>query len=84
MKFGINDIVKKTSGYTFIGVVVSVFYTINNEVRYVVENTEQALHIYSAKQLELLEMDMDKFLGLKSAAKKLRDSYINEKHNDHS
>ncbi len=54
--FCIGDKVRKTSGYSYPGVVVSVFKTTAGLWRYVVECTEPSvagmLHIFNAKQLE--------------------------------
>jgi hypothetical protein len=52
-RFGVGDFVKKTGGdYTFDGVVVAVFEKRSKAVRYVVENGEGILHIYSEKNLK--------------------------------
>lgn len=50
-----GDEVYKVSGdYTFVGIVVSVFQkTQSGAIRYVVENKEGLLHIFSAQQLAL-------------------------------
>ena len=58
-EFKVGDKVEKTSGYKWPGVVVSVFDTLSNERRVVVECTVPeiagALHIYNSKQLTLVE-----------------------------
>ncbi|WP_299077125.1 hypothetical protein [uncultured Paraglaciecola sp.] len=55
MDFKVGDMVEKTSGYKWPGVVVSVFHTLHGTPRYVVECTipevAGALHIYSASQI---------------------------------
>ena len=52
----INDKVQKVRGYKWPGVVVAVFWTLDNEPRVVVECTVPevagALHIYTPGQLE--------------------------------
>jgi hypothetical protein len=57
--FMIGDKVRKTSGYQFPGVVVSVFFTRAGAERYVVECTVPEcagmLHIYNGNQLELVK-----------------------------
>jgi hypothetical protein len=57
--FVVGDKVHKVKGYSWPGVVVSVFRTLGNQPRYVVECTVPevagALHIYNADQLELLD-----------------------------
>jgi hypothetical protein len=53
IKFKVGDKVYKPKGYSFPGVVVSVFLTTKNEVRYVVELEELGLlHIFNGEQLE--------------------------------
>lgn len=58
MQFKVGDKVEKISGYKWPGVVVSVFDTLSNERRLVVECTVPeiagALHIYNEKQLTLV------------------------------
>jgi hypothetical protein len=58
-QFKVGDKVEKTSGYKWPGVVVSVFDTLSNERRVVVECTvleiAGALHIYNEKQLTLVD-----------------------------
>ena len=55
----VGDKVEKVSGYKWPGVVVSVFDTLSNERRVVVECTVAeiagALHIYNEKQLKVME-----------------------------
>jgi hypothetical protein len=55
----VGDKVEKVSGYKWPGVVVSVFDTLSNERRVVVECTVAeiagALHIYNEKQLKVVE-----------------------------
>lgn len=47
-----GDRVKKIGGdYTFVGVVVAAFKKLSGKQRYVVENTEGILHVFSDKQL---------------------------------
>jgi len=58
-QFKVGNKVEKTSGYKWPGVVVSVFDTLSNERRVVVECTVPeiagALHIYNEKQLTLVD-----------------------------
>lgn len=53
----IGDKVRKVKGYSWPGVVVAKFETLNGKLRYVVECTVPevagALHIYSPEQLEI-------------------------------
>lgn len=53
--FHLGDRVEKRSGYRWPGIIVSVFFNLQGEVRYVVECTTPevrgALHIYNAGQL---------------------------------
>lgn len=53
----LGDLVENKRGYKFPGEVVSVFETLNGDLRYVVECTAEGakgcLHIYSAKDLTL-------------------------------
>lgn len=57
--FVVGDKVRKVKGYSWPGVVVSVFKTLEGKPRYVVECTVPevagALHIYNAEQLEFTE-----------------------------
>jgi hypothetical protein len=57
IKFKIGDKICKPKGYTFNGTVVSVFTTLNGEIRVVAELTTEnglgMLHIFSESQLEL-------------------------------
>lgn len=56
MKFGIGDKVRKVSGdYTFKGVVVAAFQKLSGSHRFVVENQEGILHIFSDKNLERVD-----------------------------
>lgn len=59
-KFLIGDRVKKVKGYPFPGIVVAVFETLKDEIRYVVECTVPdvagILHIYNGDQLELVSV----------------------------
>lgn len=51
-QFEVNDVVEKTTGdYAFKGVVVAAFQKLNSVWRYVVENDDKLLHIFSGKQL---------------------------------
>ncbi len=53
MPFVVHDHVKKDDGdYTFHGVVVAVFHKLSGAVRYVVENDDGVLHIFSEKNLK--------------------------------
>jgi len=53
MKFQIGDKIYKPKGYKFPGTVVSVFTTLNGEVRIVAELEDNGmLHIFSESQLE--------------------------------
>lgn len=53
MTFRIGDKVIKDSGdYTFEGVVVSAFYKLGGQPRFVVEDDRGILHIYSAGNLK--------------------------------
>ena len=55
----IGDRVIKDSGdYTFNGIVVSKFNKLNGIERYVVENKEGILHIFSDKQLKGLNNEL--------------------------
>jgi transcription elongation factor len=52
IKFG--DKVKKVTGdYKFSGTVVSVFQKLSGQTRYVVENNDGILHIFSAANLRI-------------------------------
>lgn len=54
VEFHKGDHVHKVTGdYTFTGRIVSVFEKSSGQVRYVVENTDGVLHIFSASQLQL-------------------------------
>lgn len=51
-KFQVGDKVEKISGdYTFEGIVVAAFSKLSGKTRYVVENPDGILHIFSEKQL---------------------------------
>lgn len=54
----IGDHVRKVSGYKWPGVIVAMFHTTSNQLRFVVECTVPevagALHIYSEDQLEIV------------------------------
>lgn len=53
-EFSVKDKVEKHVGdYKFEGVVVSAFQKVSGKWRYVVENRDGILHIFSAKQLRL-------------------------------
>lgn len=58
-KFSIGDRVRKVKGYSWPGIVVSVFFTKAGQLRYVVECTVPevagALHIYNEEQLEFMK-----------------------------
>ena len=47
-----DKVIKVTGDYTFNGIVVSKFNKLNGIERYVVENKEGILHIFSDKQLK--------------------------------
>jgi len=52
MKFGVGDPVFKVGGdYTFVGTVVAAFQKLSGAERYVVENEQGILHVYSEKNL---------------------------------
>lgn len=55
--FSVGDRVRKVKGYSWPGVVVAAFLTLDDKPRYVVECTVPevagALHIYNGEQLEL-------------------------------
>lgn len=54
MEFNVGDEVSKVGGdYEFVGVVVSKFKKLSGEIRYVVENKDRVLHIYSGKNLKV-------------------------------
>ena len=56
MKFHIGDCVKKVGGdYKFSGTVVANFQKLSGVVRYVVENDDGVLHVYSSKNLKIQE-----------------------------
>ena len=51
-KFKVGDKVEKIKGYTFEGIVVSVFHKVNNEIRLVVEMSGTGmLHVFSESNL---------------------------------
>ena len=53
-KFKVGDLVDKKEGYSFPGIVDSVFYTQAGHIRYVVElHFNRMLHIFSEKDLKL-------------------------------
>lgn len=56
-KFRIGDRVEKTTGYSYPGVVVSVFSTLSGKLRYVVEHEVSIgmLHIFNEEQLKHAE-----------------------------
>jgi hypothetical protein len=51
-KFKIGDRVTKRSGYRFTGEVISVFHKRSGQVRIVVENADEILHIFNEDQME--------------------------------
>jgi len=52
MTFQVGDVVIKIGGdYTFEGIVVSAFWKVSGAHRYVVENKNGILHIFSEKNL---------------------------------
>jgi hypothetical protein len=53
-RFNIGDRVKKATGYAYPGVVVSVFFTRERKLRYVVEHLTSIgmLHIFNEEQLQ--------------------------------
>lgn len=54
-KFKVNDRVYKDGGdYIFQGIVVCAFQKRNGKWRYVVENIDGVLHIFSGKQLAMV------------------------------
>lgn len=54
IKFNVGDlVVKETGDYTFEGWVISVFMKRSGKVRYVVENPQGILHIFSNGNLTL-------------------------------
>jgi|TARA_R110000822_G_scaffold118946_8_gene251814 hypothetical protein len=57
LNYKLADKVKKTKGYSFNGIIVSVFQKINGDWRYVVECTipgaEGMLHVFNHDNLEL-------------------------------
>ena len=59
-KFKVNDKVRKTTGYVYNGTVVSVFNTLSNATRYVVENSDSIgmLHIFNENQLAFNKEDV--------------------------
>ena len=50
-----DRVTKITGDYRFTGVVVAVFAKLSGATRYVVENEDGVLHIFSEKNLKLLE-----------------------------
>ena len=51
-QFKVGDKVEKVTGdYTFKGIIVAVFKKLDGKTRYVAENGEGLLHIYSASNL---------------------------------
>lgn len=72
MKFKINDIVHKNSGYRYPGVIVSAFFTLSGKERYVVELVSISgdgvgmLHIFSDTQLELLDKQSEQYKYIKN------------------
>jgi hypothetical protein len=51
-----TQMVRKFAGdYKFVGTVIAVFQKLGGQWRYVVENGDGVLHIFSAEQLESLE-----------------------------
>ena len=67
----IGTIVGKTTGYKFVGIVVSKFKNTNNDVRLVVEhlgsqstNSGGMLHIFSERQLQELDISLSLQQGL--------------------
>jgi len=57
-KFRVGQHVAKDGGdYRFVGVVVAVFTKKSGKVRYVVENKDGILHIFSESQLILIECE---------------------------
>lgn len=56
-QFNIGDYVEKVGGdYQFVGYVVSVFTKRSGAVRLVVEDDRGVLHVYSEKNLRLVEL----------------------------
>jgi len=57
--FRVGDIVRKSKGYKFPGIVVTVFKKLDGQIRYVVECTAEGaqgmLHVFAGTQLELTE-----------------------------
>ena len=54
--FDLGQLVKRTGGdYEFVGMVVARFTKISGAVRYVVENNDRILHIFSARNLVAIE-----------------------------
>lgn len=56
-----GDLVQKRSGYRYPGVVLVAYYTLNNQIRYVVEADPQSgfagmQHIFNEEQLELRQL----------------------------
>lgn len=56
--FNVGDYVNKKSGYTFPGVVVSVFWNLSGELRYVVQMHHHGLlHIFNEAQLRKADLN---------------------------
>ena len=47
----VGTLVEKPLGYRFNGTVVSVFWTLEQKLRYVVQNGDGILHIFSPNQI---------------------------------
>lgn len=57
-QFKVGDKVEKVGGdYTFVGVVVSIFQKLSGAVRLVVEDDRGVLHVYSEKNLRLIDQN---------------------------
>lgn len=57
-KFKLGDDVEKVSGYTFPGVIVSIFWTTDMQLRYVVEmKHHKLLHIFNEGQLRKADLN---------------------------
>ncbi len=55
VEFKLNDLVYKPKGYFFEGIVIGVIRTTENKVRYIVENPDGIIHIFSGSQLKKTE-----------------------------